>query len=258
MPDPSAPPQSTAPTPHVLVVDDDARLRALLSRYLAENGFRVTAADHAADARDKLRFLQPDLMVLDVSMPGETGLSLTQSLRAQSMRTQPGGTHPPGTTGPRPHTTPILLLTARREPEDAIAGFEAGADDYLGKPFDPRELVLRLRAMLRRAPPTPAGPAARLRLGPLEFDRDRAELLGPEGPIHLTGGESGLLAALAARPAEVLSREDIAAALGMDETSERAIDVQVTRLRRKIEADPREPRFLHTVRGRGYVLKPGA
>ena len=225
---------------HVLVVDDDARLRALLSRYLAENGFRVSSASHAAEARDKMRFLAPDALVLDVMMPGETGLALTASLRAENA------------------TVPILLLTARGAPEDRIAGFESGADDYLGKPFEPRELVLRLRAMLRRtvtmAAETPAGP---LRLGSLEFDTARSELLGPDGPMHLTGGESALLAALAARPNEVLTREDIVAALGMDETGERAIDVQVTRLRRKIELDPREPRFLHTVRGRGYVLKPG-
>jgi len=225
---------------HILVVDDDARLRALLSRYLAENGFRVSSASHAAEARDKLRFLAPDALVLDVMMPGESGLALTASLRAENA------------------TVPILLLTARGAPEDRIAGFESGADDYLGKPFEPRELVLRLRAMLRRAVPPPAeAPAGPLRLGPLEFDPVRAELSGPDGPMHLTGGESALLAALAARPNEVLTREDIVAALGMDETGERAIDVQVTRLRRKIEADPREPRFLHTVRGRGYVLKPG-
>ncbi len=225
---------------HILVVDDDARLRALLSRYLAENGFRVSSASHAAEARDKLRFLAPDALVLDVMMPGESGLALTASLRAENA------------------TVPILLLTARGAPEDRIAGFESGADDYLGKPFEPRELVLRLRAMLRRAVPPPAeAPAGPLRLGPLEFDPVRAELSGPDGPMHLTGGESALLAALAARPNEVLTREDIVVALGMDETGERAIDVQVTRLRRKIEADPREPRFLHTVRGRGYVLKPG-
>jgi two-component system phosphate regulon response regulator OmpR len=225
---------------HVLVVDDDARLRALLSRYLAENGFRVSSASHAAEARDKLRFLAPDALVLDVMMPGETGLALTASLRAENA------------------TVPILLLTARGAPEDRIAGFESGADDYLGKPFEPRELVLRLRSMLRRTVSQPAeAPAGPLRLGPLEFDPVRAELSGPEGPMHLTGGESALLAALAARPNEVLTREDIVAALGMDETGERAIDVQVTRLRRKIETDPREPRFLHTVRGRGYVLKPG-
>jgi two-component system phosphate regulon response regulator OmpR len=225
---------------HVLVVDDDARLRALLSRYLAEQGFRVTTASHAAEARDQMRSMQPDLLVLDVMMPGETGLSLTQTLRAGRSE------------------LPVLLLTARGAPEDRIAGFEAGADDYLGKPFEPYELVLRLRAMLRRVvPPAPAVPAGPVRLGRLEFDVERAELSGAEGVIHLTGGESALLQALARRPGEVLSREWIAETLGMDETGERAIDVQVTRLRRKIEADPREPRFLHTVRGRGYVLKPG-
>ncbi len=225
----------------ILVVDDDARLRALLSRYLAENGFRVSTAEHAAEARDRLRFLQPDLIVLDVMMPGENGLSLTESLR-------------------REHgDLPVLLLTARGAPEDRIAGFEAGADDYLPKPFDPRELVLRIRAMLRRAPPPlPAGqPDTQVPLGPLCFNTERGELRGPSGPVRLTGGEAALLGALARRPNEVLSREDIAAALGMDEAGERAIDVQVTRLRRKVEQDPREPRFLHTVRGRGYVLKPG-
>ncbi len=225
---------------HVLVVDDDARLRTLLSRYLVENGFRVSTATHAADARDKMRFLAPDALVLDVMMPGETGLALTAALRAENS------------------AVPILLLTAQGAPEDRIAGFESGADDYLGKPFEPRELVLRLRSMLRRTAPAPAeAPAGPVRLGRLEFDTARGELLGPDGTVYLTGGEGALLAALARRPGEVLTREDIVAALGMDETGERAIDVQVTRLRRKIEADPREPRFLHTVRGRGYVLKPG-
>jgi two-component system phosphate regulon response regulator OmpR len=225
---------------HILVVDDDARLRGLLSRYLAENGFRVSAASHAAEARDKMRFLQPDALVLDVMMPGESGLDLTSSLRAENS------------------VVPILLLTARGAPEDRIAGFESGADDYLGKPFEPRELVLRLRAMLRRtAPMAPDLPPGPVRLGKMEFDTVRSELRNAAGPVHLTGGESALLAALAARPNEVLSREDIAAALDMDDSGERAIDVQVTRLRRKIEADPREPRFLHTVRGRGYILKPG-
>ena len=225
---------------HVLVVDDDARLRALLSRYLAEQGFRVTTAGHAAEAREQMRFMQPDVLVLDVMMPGENGLSLTHSLRE-------------GRTG-----LPILLLTARGAPEDRIAGFEAGADDYLGKPFEPYELVLRLRAMLRRvAPPSPTEPAGPVPLGTLIFDTERAELRGADGVVHLTGGEAALLQALARKPGEVLSRDWIVETLGMDETGERAIDVQVTRLRRKIEADPREPRFLHTVRGRGYVLKPG-
>jgi two-component system phosphate regulon response regulator OmpR len=226
---------------HVLVVDDDARLRTLLSRYLAENGFRVTTAENAGEARDKLRFMNPDLLVLDVMMPDESGLTLTESLR----RDHPG-------------QVPVLLLTARGSPEDRIAGFEAGADDYLGKPFDPRELVLRIRAMLRRAgPPSPGPPSGPVPLGSAEFDPERGELRTRSGTVRLTGGEAALLTALARKPNEVLSREDIAAALGMDEAGERAIDVQVTRLRRKIEIDPREPRFLHTVRGRGYVLKPG-
>jgi two-component system phosphate regulon response regulator OmpR len=228
---------------HILVVDDDARLRGLLSRYLAEQGFRVTTAADAADARDKLRFVQPDLMVLDVMMPGEGGLAFIASLR-----------------GELGDVVPVLLLTARGAPEDRIAGFEAGADDYLGKPFEPLELVLRIRALLRRsapAPTVPAPPSGPLPLGALSFDVTRGELSGPGGVLRLTGGEAALLTALAGKPNEVLSREDIAAALDMDEAGERAIDVQVTRLRRKIEADPREPRFLHTVRGRGYVLKPG-
>lgn len=225
----------------ILVVDDDARLRGLLSRYLSEQGFRVSTAEHAAQAREQMRFLQPDLLVLDVMMPGEDGLALTESLR----RERSG--------------LPVLLLTARGGPEDRIAGFEAGADDYLPKPFDPRELVLRIRAMLRRAPPAaaPAATSGPVLLGLLSFDTGRGELRGPLGVIRLTGGEAALLTALARRPNEVLSREDISAALDMDEAGERAIDVQVTRLRRKVEQDPREPRFLHTVRGRGYVLKPG-
>ena len=232
----------------ILVVEDDARLRALLRRYLAENGFRVAIAEDAAAAREMLRALQPELMVLDVTMPGESGLSLTESLRRDGV------------------DLPILLLTARGGPEDRIAGFEAGADDYLAKPFEAKELLLRIRALLRRmAPPPPStmppgvgmsggGPVA---LGALWFDIGRGELRSPAGVVRLTGGEAALLVALARRPNEVLGREDIATALEMDEAGERAIDVQVTRLRRKIEADPREPRFLHTVRGRGYTLKPG-
>jgi two-component system phosphate regulon response regulator OmpR len=224
---------------HILLVDDDARLRGLLSGFLGKQGFRVTTAENAADAREKLRALDFDLLVLDVMMPGETGLALTEDLRAE-----------------RAPVTPILLLTARGAPEDIVAGFEAGADDYLGKPFDPRVLLVRIRAMLRRAspPPSPAGP---LQLGEASFDPARAELVTPTSRVRLTGAELSLLVAFAARPHEILSREALAAALEMDETSERAIDVQVTRLRRKIEPDPREPRFLHTVRGKGYVLKPG-
>ncbi len=227
-------------TPHILVVDDDARLRGLLSRFLAEKGFRVTTAENAGEARAKLRSVFPDLMVLDVMMPGESGLDLITSLRNSHHQ-----------------NLPVLLLTARGAPEDRIAGFEAGADDYLGKPFEPMELVLRIRAMLRRAPPAVGPPARPVSLGPLEFDPERSELRGAEGTVRLTGGEAALLAALARKPNEVLSREEIAAALGTDEAGERAIDVQVTRLRRKIEPDSREPRYLHTVRGRGYMLRPG-
>jgi two-component system, OmpR family, phosphate regulon response regulator OmpR len=226
---------------HILVVDDDARLRALLQRYLAGAGFRVTTAETATDARDKLRFMHPDMLVLDVMMPGESGLTLTEALRQQGS------------------DVPVLLLTARGAPEDRIAGFEAGADDYLGKPFEPRELVLRIRALLRRAPAQqPDAPQGPIQLGVLIFDIERGELTGPDGVVRLTGGEAALLVALARKPNEVLSRDDLASSLEMDDSGERAIDVQVTRLRRKIEADPREPRFLHTVRGRGYVLKPGA
>jgi two-component system phosphate regulon response regulator OmpR len=227
---------------HVLVVEDNARLRDRLARYLRGEGFLVTTAADAAEARDQLGTIRPDLLVLDVMMPGETGLDLTGALRAA------------GDSG-----LPILLLTARGAPEDRIAGFEAGADDYLPKPFEPRELVLRIRALLRRSPaPLPLGPAEPLRFGALEFDIERGELRDPDGPIRLTGGESALLTAFAARPNQVLSREDLTGVLGTEAASERAIDVQVTRLRRKIEADPREPRYLHTVRGRGYTLKPGA
>jgi two-component system phosphate regulon response regulator OmpR len=173
-------------------------------------------------------------------MPGETGLSLVESLRAERS------------------DLPVLLLTARGAPEDRIRGFESGADDYLPKPFEPRELLLRLRALMRRA--APAAVAAKqgpVQLGALSFDPERGELRGPEGVLHLTSGESALLAALARRPNEPLSREELAEMLGTDDAGERAIDVHVTRLRRKIEEDPREPRFLQTVRGRGYVVRPG-
>ncbi|TCZ65348.1 response regulator [Roseicella aquatilis] len=228
-------------TAHLLVVDDDARLRALLQRFLAEQGFRVTGAPDSAAARQALSAMAFDLVVLDVMMPGETGLQLVESLRREG------------------NDVPVLMLTARGGPDDRVAGFEGGADDYLAKPFDPRELALRIRTILRRAAPPPATalPQAPVQLGMRWFDAERSELRGPEGTIRLTGGEAALLAALARRAGDVLSREEIAAALGTPEAGERAVDVQVTRLRRKIEPDPREPRFLHTVRHRGYVLRPG-
>ena len=226
----------------ILVVDDDARLRALLQRFLTEQGHRVAVAADAAEARAAIDAMAFDLLVLDVMMPGETGLQLAEHLRAEG------------------HETPILMLTARGAPDDRVAGFEHGADDYLAKPFDPRELALRIRTILRRvtrpAPPAalPEGP---MQLGQRWFDAERCELRGPDGTQRLTGGEAALLTALARRAGEVLSREEIAIALGTPEAGERSVDVQVTRLRRKIEADPREPRFLHTIRHKGYVLRPG-
>ena len=232
----------TAETAHLLVVDDDARLRDLLQRFLTEQGFRVTAVADAAAARRAIAAMTFDLMVLDVMMPGESGLSLAESLRNEG------------------NDVPILMLTARGAPEDRIAGLEHGVDDYLAKPFDPRELALRIRTILRRAAPavtTHAQPSAPVQLGACWFDVERAELRGAEGVIRLTGGEAALLQALARRVGEVLSREEIGTALGTPEAGERAIDVQVTRLRRKVEADPREPRFIQTVRHRGYVLRPG-
>jgi two-component system phosphate regulon response regulator OmpR len=226
---------------HILVVDDDARLRALLQRFLTEQGFRVSTAENAATARAALADMAFDLLVLDVMMPGETGLELTAALRAEGQE------------------VPILMLTARGAPDDRIAGLEQGVDDYLAKPFDPRELALRIRTILRRAAPAPAAPhsLAPMQIGNRWFDIERAELRGPDGIIRLTGGEAALMQALARRAGEILSREDIGEALGTPDAGERAIDVQVTRLRRKVEPDPREPRFIQTIRHRGYVLRPG-
>jgi two-component system phosphate regulon response regulator OmpR len=227
--------------PHILVVDDDARLRALLQRFLSEQGFRVSVAENAAAARAALADMAFDLLVLDVMMPGETGLELTAALREAGQ------------------DMPILMLTARGAPDDRIAGLEQGVDDYLAKPFDPRELALRIRTILRRATPAPTTQhsVAPLQIGNRWFDLERAELRGPDGVIRLTGGEASLLQALARRAGEILSREDIGEALGTPDAGERAIDVQVTRLRRKVEPDPREPRFIQTIRHRGYVLRPG-
>jgi len=226
----------------ILVVDDDSRLRALLQRFLTEQGHRVAVAGDATEARAAIEAMAFDLLVLDVMMPGETGLQLAEYLRREG------------------HDTPILMLTARGDPDDRVAGFEHGADDYLAKPFDPRELALRIRTILRRVAPR-AAPAALpegpMQLGQRWFDAERCELRGPEGTQRLTGGEAALLTALARRAGEVLSREDIAVALGTPDAGERSVDVQVTRLRRKIETDPREPRFLHTIRHKGYVLRPG-
>jgi two-component system, OmpR family, phosphate regulon response regulator OmpR len=236
------PPLERAPgdqgMPHILVVDDDRRLRDLLIRYLSENGFRVTAAEDAQAARARLKSFDFDLIVLDVMMPGESGLSLVQSLRSESR-------------------VPVLMLTARNDAPDRIAGFEGGADDYLGKPFEPRELVLRIRTILARVHASPPAPvmAAKVQFGPFRFDVDRAELTRDGEPIHLTTGETSLLMTLARRAGEPVSRESLRNE-SIDCVNNRAVDVQMTRLRRKIEADAREPRYLLTVRGRGYALRP--
>lgn len=221
---------------HILVVDDDARLRELLRRYLAENGFRVTTAGDAGEARAQLLSLAFDLMVLDVMMPGETGLELTRSLRGS-------------------HEVPILLLTAMGEPEDRVAGLENGADDYLTKPFEPRELVLRINTILRRVPAPPPPRPRPVRLGDHEFDQERGELRRGGVTVRLTAAEAALLAALARHAGRVLSREELAKEAQV-RGAMRTIDVQVTRLRRKIEPDISLPRYLHTVRGRGYLLRP--
>jgi len=240
---PAAPP---LPEAHLLVVDDDERIRTLLKKYLVRQGFFVTAARDAAQARRLLGGLSFDLVVLDVMMPGEDGVSLTRWLRER--------------TG-----TPVILLTARGDTGDRIAGLEAGADDYLGKPFEPRELVLRINAILRRNPQAAAktGPAV-LMLGRMRYEPATGDLRDGGTPVRLTQTEAALMRIFAARPGEVISREALVDQLGRDrggvngdQAQERAVDVQITRLRRKIEPDPRRPRFLLTVRGEGYMLTTG-
>jgi two-component system phosphate regulon response regulator OmpR len=221
--------------PHLLVVDDDERLRALLQRYLSSNGFRVSAAADASEARTLMKSIAFDLLVLDVMMPGETGLDLTKSVRSHSQM-------------------PILMLTARGEPEDRIAGLEHGADDYLPKPFEPRELLLRVSALLRRAAPPARSAHKEVHMGEAVFDPERGELRRKGKPVRLTSSETALLKLFASNAGRSFSRTDPCTRLGV--ALERSIDVQVTRLRRKIEEDPKLPLYLQTVRGVGYVLLP--
>jgi two-component system phosphate regulon response regulator OmpR len=218
--------------PHILVVDDDTRLRELLQTFLRDNGFAVTTAVHAADARRKLALFRFDLMVLDVMMPGETGVEFASKLNGDA--------------------PPVLLLTAMTETHDRIRGLEAGADDYLVKPFEPRELVLRIRAILRR---TESGQERKpvVSFGEYQFDAAQGRLQKNGAAFTLTTGESQLLSALAKKAGEPVARSELAAALGAG-ASERSVDVQITRLRKKIEEGGGKPIYIQTVRGAGYVL----
>lgn len=226
-----------AQQPHILVVDDDERLRQLLFRFLTEQNFLVTTAVDAVDARQKLKYLHYDLIVLDVMMPGQDGLSLTKTLKAEQL------------------VTPVLLLTARGEIESRIHGLEAGADDYLAKPFEPRELLLRMHAILRRVAAKPVMQNETIRFGRWFLDLERGELIDGSDRLPLTQVEHTLLRALSGKRGEVVSREELAQMCEMD-AAERTIDVQVTRLRKKLEEDPKLPKYIQTVRGKGYVLWP--
>ncbi len=227
--------------PHLLIVDDDERIRDLLKKFLKRNGFLVTSARDAAQARRILSGLDFDLIVLDVMMPGEDGMSLTRAIREDK-------------------ATPVLLLTAKGETEDRIMGLEAGADDYLPKPFEPKELLLRINAILRRMPETQEADTApkMLNLGPVRYDIERGEMWQGDAILRLTATESQLMKIFSATPGEPITRAKLVEDLGRDrgQAQERAVDVQITRLRRKIETDPKQPRYLQTVRGAGYMLVP--
>lgn len=226
-------PAAGDPVPHLLVVDDDRRLLALIQRYLQDHAFRVTIAHDAREARAHLGNLDFDLIVLDVMMPGESGLALTQDLRKTS-------------------DVPVLLLTARGGSEDRIAGLEHGADDYMAKPFEPRELVLRIQTIIRRAKRAET-PAPRIfRFGICAFDADKGELTKNGKIVHVTAAELSLLRLFCDYPREPLTRERLCEHTGV--ALERSVDVQITRLRRKIEPNPRAPIYLQTVRGTGYTL----
>ncbi len=229
------------PEAHLLVVDDDERIRGLLQKFLMRNGFLVTIARDAAQARRLLGGLEFDLLVLDVMMPGEDGITLTRELRTRM-------------------AVPILLLTAKGDAVNRIEGLEAGADDYLVKPFEPKELLLRINAILRRVPvvkAAEAGPKV-LHLGAVRYDLDRGELWRGTDLVRLTATEAQLMRIFAATPGAAVTRDRLVGDLGGTEAGaqERAVDVQITRLRRKIEADPKQPRYLQTVRGAGYMLAP--
>ncbi len=226
---------------HLLIVDDDERIRSLLQKFLVKHGFLVSIARDAAHARRLLAGLEFDLIVLDVMMPGEDGISLCAALRQKL-------------------STPIMLLTAKSETSDRISGLEAGADDYLAKPFEPKELLLRINAILRRVPQAEIAPAKPkvINLGPLRYDTERNELWHDKDLVRLTATENQLMKIFSAAAGETFSRGRLVDELSRSggQTQERAVDVQITRLRRKIESDPKQPRYLQTVRGEGYMLVP--
>ena len=221
--------------PHVLVVDDDRRLCSLIARFLTGQGLMVTTAENAAEARRHLESLRFDLLVVDRMMPGEDGLSLIKHIRTASQ-------------------IPILMLTAMGEAPQRIEGLEHGADDYMGKPFEPKELLLRIHSILRRAPEPEEPRRHELRFGPCRYDPLRHKLTRNGETVHLTVGEANLLALLASHANQAVDRTELQAH-GGPAANPRTIDVQITRLRRKIEADPRQPQYLQTVRGTGYLLR---
>jgi two-component system phosphate regulon response regulator OmpR len=226
------PVQPADDAPHILLVDDDRRIRDLLSRFLAGEGYRVTTAASASDARAKLMGLHFDLLILDVMMPGETGFDLARFIRTSS-------------------SVPIVMLTARHEAEARIEGLQIGADDYVAKPFEPRELALRINNILKRTAPPQATTVEKIAFGPYVYHLDRGELRQGEEVIHLTDREREMLRILADSQGETVPR---AALTGNGSVNERAVDVQINRLRRKIERDPANPLFLQAVRGIGYRL----
>lgn len=227
-------PEDFQSLPHILVVDDDDRIRALVSQYLNDHGFLSFTASDAAQANEILAIGVFDALVVDVMMPGQNGKDFTKALRQNS-------------------DVPVLLLTAMGEVDDKIGGLSSGADDYLTKPFDPRELVLRLQAILRRRPAQKMA-TKKYKIGQWLYNPDIPEIVGKEGSVRLTDVEVNLLKALTRRPDIVLTRDDLADLCGVD-AGERTIDVQVTRLRKKLEEDSKNPRYLQTVRGKGYLLR---
>jgi two-component system, OmpR family, phosphate regulon response regulator OmpR len=218
---------------HILVVDDDRRIRELIKSYLLENGFMVSVAGSAAEARERMRGLVFDLLVLDIMMPGETGLKFTTSIRAEGI------------------DVPVLMLSALVETDDRIAGLATGSDDYLVKPFEPRELLLRIKNLLRRT--SVVRPATTdVRFGDFQFNVPRGELRKDGELVRLTSGEKDLLRQLANKSGLPLSRLELSQPGSED--SARSVDVQINRLRQKIESDPTNPIYLQTVRGAGYAL----